>query len=43
MREKRDKNIKKEQPVKKSNIKPLPEDLKKMLDEVEKEVKKKKP
>lgn len=43
MRDNREKNIKKEQPVKKSNIKKLPEDLKKMLDEVEKEVKKKKP
>jgi hypothetical protein len=42
MRDKREKNIKKEQPVKKSNVKELPEDLKKMLDEVEKEEKKKK-
>lgn len=42
MRDSREKNIKKVQPVKKSNIKPLPKDLKKMLDDVEQEVKKEK-
>jgi glutamine synthetase len=42
MREERDKNVKKDQPIKKSNIKKLPEDLKEMLDEVEREEKKKK-